>query len=371
MNLENILNKLEVCPFKQLDKYTDEGKKVIGWTGPLVPEELVIAADMVPLGIWGAEGEITSSKEYFPAFYASLVLRTLDLGLEGKLDKLSGMIITNLSDALKGLSQNWKRAVKEVPMLYIGYGQNRKIEAGIEFNATQYRKLIEELEKISGNKIEDKKIEEAIVLVNKHRKAMQEFSELTASHLNTITPSIRSKVFSSAFVYDKAEHLEIMEELNAALKALPEEDFKGKKVVTTGILVNDKDVLKIFEDFNIAIVDDVVIAESGQNDYLTEENTKDPVRALSEYFANVEGNTFLFDAKKLRGQIMVDKIKAKKADAGIYVMTKFSESEEFDYPIIRDELDKAGIKNFMFEVDQQMTNYEQTRTALQTFSDII
>lgn len=371
MSVDTILNKFEACPFKQIDNYTDQGKKVIGWAAPFAPQELVYAAGMVPRGVWGAEGEINLAKEYFPAFYASIVLRTMDLGLEGKLNKLSGMIITDLSDGMKGLSQNWKRAVKEVPMLYIGYGQNRKIEAGIEYNASQYKKLIAELEEISGNKIDDGKIEEAIVLFNKHRKAMLEFNELAAKRLNTITPSLRSKVFSSALVYDKAEHLEMMEALNAELKALPEEEFKGKKIVTTGILVNNEEILKIFEDFNLAIVDDNVISESTLYDCLVEEGSGDPVKALSQQFANIEGNTFLFDAEKLRGKIITEKVKEKEANGVIYLLTKFSESEEFDYPLIRDELNEAGIKNIMIEIDQQMTNFEQSRTALETFSDII
>lgn len=56
----------------------------------------------------------------------------MDLGLQGKLDKLSGMVITNLSDGK--VSAKTGSAIPQVPMLYIPYGQNRKIEAGIEYN---------------------------------------------------------------------------------------------------------------------------------------------------------------------------------------------------------------------------------------------
>lgn len=371
MSLEAIFNKFEVCPFKQIDKYTAEGKKVIGWAAPFVPEELVHAAGMVPVGIWGSEGEINLAKEYFPAFYASIILRTMDLGLEGKLDKLSGMIITNLSDGMKGLSQNWKRAIKEVPMLYIGYGQNRKIEAGIDFNATQYRKLLAQLEEISGNKVDEAKIEESIKIFNKHRQAMVEFNELASKRLNSVTPSLRAKVLGSSLVTCKEEHLALLEELNAELKAMPEEDFNGKKIVTTGILVNTPDLLKIFEDFNLAIVDDNVVSESLQFNVLVEEGSDDPIKALSKQFAEIEGNTFFFDADKLRGKIISEKVEDKKADGVVYLLTKFSESEEFDYPLIKEELNEKGIKNIMIEVDQQMTNFEQARTALETFADII
>ena len=40
-------------------------------------------------------------------------------------------------------------------------------------------------------------------------------------------------------------------------------------------------------------------------------------------------------------------------------------------PIIRKELENAGIMHILVEVDQQMTNFEQAKTALQTFADMI
>lgn len=371
MALEQLFEQLNVNLKDQIDKYVKDGKKVIGWAPVYVPEELVYASGMIPIGIWGQDGEVTLSKEYFPAFYASIVLRTMDLGLEGKLDQLSGMIVPGLSDALKGLSQNWKRAVKNVPCLYIGYGQNRKIEAGIEYNRKQYEKLMKQLEEISGKKIEDYEIEKAIVLYNTHRKALQEFNQLASTHLNTVTPVLRARVLNSSMLMDKEEHLEIVRKINELLQSMPEEDFKGKKIVTTGILANNQHVLELLEKYNLGIVDDNVCAESGQFDYLVEEDSVDPLKALAKWIANIEGSTFLCDPKKLRGSIIAEKVKKHNASGVLYLLTKFSESEEFDYPIIRKELDEDGIKNIRIEVDQQMVNFEQASTALETFADMI
>lgn len=371
MSIKEIISGLETSSEKQVKKYAASGKKVIGWTGPYAPIELVMAFDMVPIGVWGKNGEVTGAKEYFPAFYTSIVLRTMDMGLAGELDELSGMIISDLSDGLKGLSQNWKIAVKKVPMLYLGYGQNRKIDAGIEYNRIQHQKLVENLEKISGKKFDPAKAKEAIVLTNKHRKAMTEFTDLAAKHLNTVTAALRGKVFASALVYDIKEHLEIMEKINAELKSMPEEKFDGKKIVVTGVLVDDKDILSIIDDNKLGIVDDNTVAESCQYDTLVSESESDPMKALSQQIADIEGNMFLFDEKKLRGKIIADKVKAKGADGVLYVMTKFCESDEFDYPIVRDDLNKAKIKNVRIEIDQQMNNFEQARTAIETFKDIL
>lgn len=369
--LTELFDRLDVCPLDQIKKYVESGKKVIGCAPVYTPDELVYASGMIPIGIWGMEGEVTLSKEYFPAFYASVILRVMDLGLEGKLDELSGMIIPGLSDGLKALSQNWKRAVKNVPAIYIGYAQNRKIKPGIDFNEKQYIKVKNQLEEISGNKITDEAIESAIVLYNEHRKAMQRFVTLSDSHLNTVTPSLRARVMSSAFLFDKKEHLDILNSINAELESMPKENFDGKKIVTTGIIANSPGILKIFETYKMAVVDDNINHESGQFDYLVDEKTDNPLRALAKWISDIEGSTLLCDPKKLRGEIIIDKVKKRDADGVVYLMTKFSDSDEFDYPIIKKELDNEGIMNVLVEVDQQMVNFEQANTALQTFADMI
>ncbi len=88
---------------------------------------------------------------------------------------LSGMMITNYCDSLKCMGQNFKLAVKNVEFIPVTVPQNRKMEAGKEFLKSQYKMNIEQLERISGNKITDEAIEKAIEIYDEHRKIMNEF----------------------------------------------------------------------------------------------------------------------------------------------------------------------------------------------------
>ena len=53
------------------------------------------------------------------------------------------------------------------------------------------------------------------------------------------------------------------------------------------------------------------------------------------------------------------------------LLTKFCDPEEFDYPLIKKACAAAGIPVTVIEVDRQMVNYEQARTALETFRDLL
>lgn len=370
-NIDAILNKFNVTLKSQIENYKSQSKKIIGLAPTFVPEEIVYAAGMIPMGIWGAEGEVTQAKQYFPAFYSSVLLRTMDLAILGELKDIEAIIIPGIDDSLKALSQNWKVSVKNVKCIYVAYAQNRKIRAGIDFNEKQFIKLKNELEEISGNIIDNSKIENAIVIYNQHRKNIMEFINLASSHPITITPTIRSMVINSSYITDKCEHSKLLEKLNEELKAIPEESYNGKRVITTGLIANSKSILDIFEKNKLYIVGDDVLHESGQFRTLVDENTKNPVKALAKRISDIEGCMFLYDPDKKRADIIVELVKKHNADGVVYLMTKFCDSDEFDYPIIRDRLRKEEIKNILVEVDQQMTNFEQAGTALETFADII
>ena len=58
-------------------------------------------------------------------------------------------------------------------------------------------------------------------------------------------------------------------------------------------------------------------------------------------------------------------------DGVIYALMKFCDPEEYDYPVVKKDLEQAGIPELYIEVEQQSVNVEQIRTKIQTFADII
>lgn len=371
-NTLNVLEKFNITPGQMVKKYQAEGKKIIGCSPVHVPVELVYAAGMAPMGVWGSQGDVAAAKEYLPAFYCSVVQRTLEMALTGVLDCLSGIMVSIQCDSLKALGQNLRIAVGDkIPYIHVATGQNRKLECGIDFNEVQYRKIAAQLEEISGNKITDEAVEDAIKLYNASKKKMQEFVEVAAKYPQIITPSRRSMVLVSAHFMDRAEYLEALTELVDELKKEEVKPWDGVKVVTTGILTSLPSLNEILEENKIAIVDDEVAQESRQFRTLVDEGTGNPIRALAKYLGDIEGCSVMYDADKKRTDMIIDKVKKSGADGVLYIQEKFCDPEEFDYPLFKRAFEKAGIKLVMVELDQQMTNFEQARTSLQTFAEML
>ena len=79
--------KVSASPKTMLANYKAQGKKAIGCMPYYVPEELVYAAGMVPMGVWGCNGkQEIRSKEYCASFYCTLAQQSLEMLLDGTLD---------------------------------------------------------------------------------------------------------------------------------------------------------------------------------------------------------------------------------------------------------------------------------------------
>ena len=87
---------------------------------------------------------------------------------------------------------------------------------------------------------------------------------------------------------EKPEYTAKLEELNKELAALPVCDWKGTKVVTSGIIVDNPKLLEIFENNNIAIAADDVAHESRSFRTDVPEDEQDALRALAKQFANMD-----------------------------------------------------------------------------------
>ena len=92
MSIESMVQEfaaVAAAPKAQLKKYKDAGYKCIGVLPYYAPEELVEAAGMVPLGMWGSNRKtISQAKEYCATFYCTIAQLDLEMLLDGTCDLL-------------------------------------------------------------------------------------------------------------------------------------------------------------------------------------------------------------------------------------------------------------------------------------------
>lgn len=357
-------------PKGELEKAVSGGRRVVGVLPYFCPEELVYASGMLPFGLWGAEIQTSEAKRYFPAFICSILQTTLEMGIRGELNSLSAIMVPICCDSLKSMGTNWEYGVKTVPVINVAYAQNRKMQAGIDFTVSQFEKIRRRLEEISGRAIESSDISSAISVYNDNRRALRRFVKAAAAHPELVSPSSRSAVIKAGYFMDRCLHTEMLLKLCAELEACPVQRWSGLRVVTTGIIADSPELLRIFEENGIAIVGDQVAHESAGFSCLTP-ITENPILGMAQRLAEAEGCCVLFDPGKKRGEELIELAKSTRADGVVWVMTKFCDPEEFDFVPVKRMLDGAGIPLLPIEIDQQMASFGQIRSAVQAFAEIL
>lgn len=360
-------------PRKQLDKYLAEGKKAVGVFPYYAPEEIVYAAGVVPFGVWGGQGPIERAKEYFPTFYYSLALRCLEMALDGTLDGLSASIVTTLDDTLRPFSQNYKvSAGRNIPMIFLNHGQHRKEEFGKVYNAKIFRKAKEELEAICGVTVTDENLKKAFEVYNENRSEKRKFIKLAASHPQTIKASDRCFVLKSSYFMLKDEHTALLKQLNEKLEALPEESWDGVRVVTSGVITDNPGLLEVFDAYKVCVVADDVAHESRALKVDIDLSIEDPMLALADQFGRMDEDPILYDPDIYkRPKYVVDLVKDNKADGCLLFMMNFNDTEEMEYPSLKQAFDAAKIPLIKMGYDQQMVDFGQVKTQLETFNEIV
>jgi len=372
-NLElNLLKLKNACaqPRLQLEHYLAEGKKVIGCFPPYTPEELVHAAGMIPLGLWGGNKEPVLAKSYLPPFACPIMQADMEFGLTGAYKGLSAVIIPTLCDTLRCMTQNWRFGMKSIPMIPIVYPQNRKSPASIEYLIDEYETIAAVMATITGQMITEKALCEAIEIYNEHNATMNNFSKVANEHLDIITPTIRHIVMKSAFFFEKAEHTTVVKEIIYELQKLPVYKFTGKKVILTGITCEPNELLKIFEDNSIAVVGDDLAQESRQ--YRTDAPSKGgAMKRLALQWNARHGCSLVHEEGKPRGSMLLKMCQDTSATGVVNCLMKFCDPEEYDQPYFEVDLKNGGIPTLTIEINQHTASLEQISTRIESFAEMI
>lgn len=371
--IQEILAQFEEAsehPYRTIEACNTENKKVIGLVPYFGPYELVHAAGMYPVELWGGNIDPSEAHRYYPVFYCSILLSLLEFGLKGDYDFLSGIIIPTTCDGLRNLEENWKYAKPDMPVIALTQPVNRKTQAAEDYYVNELHRIQHELEEIVGHPITDTQLFHSIQLYNKQKALMRRFSEVACDHLDIFTPKMRHYVYKAARVMPVERHIELVEELLKELEQLPVYTFDGPRLIATSILMDSTELLDTLEEEGIAIVGDDIVGDSKRFETDASDHV-DPFVSLARIWPHIEGCSVLFDPAKLRGPMLIDLYNQRDADGILISIIKFCEEEEFDYPVLKKDFEEAGIPVLYLETENQGRIDEQAATRIQAFVEML
>jgi benzoyl-CoA reductase/2-hydroxyglutaryl-CoA dehydratase subunit BcrC/BadD/HgdB len=250
---------------------------------------------------------------------------------------------------------------------------HEKSKRGLKYYLDSIYRFREKLENLTGNKIADDSLREAIKLCNRERKLLREISLLRKAEKPLISGLDFAKVVHASYIADKATYVKLLEYYLEELKKTDSTKIEGPRILLTGSTLASGDY-KIHECVK-KLGGEIVIEQysEGLRDYWQDVSLEgDLMENLAERYLMKKICHGVFIPSRERLEFVVDLAKDFKADGVIWYQTMYRDAFDYEAIYFPDILkEKAGLSMIKLETDYDPTETGAFRTRIEAFFEII
>jgi benzoyl-CoA reductase subunit C len=327
------------------------GGRVMGYFCTYVPEEILYAADVLPVRILGSHEPQNVTEPHIFAMYCPFCRDVLAQGLQGRYDYLDGIMIAQSCLHIRQAYTSWDLHI-DVPFSYYlpmpNHVQSPRAVPFLEGELAAFKKAVEEW---AGREITDDDLERGIEIMNKNRQAMKKAFEMRKGTPPPITGLESMYMVVSSQMTEKTEHTRIVEEAMSEMEGRQPEGSGGTRLMILGSEDDDTEFIKMVESVGGTIVIDDHCTGTRYFWDEVEDGKGSPLRRIAERYVNRTPCPSKDWPKRTREQLAVKLAKEWNASGAIVIQQKFCDPHEIDIPAIRETLDKNGVKTLFLEFD--------------------
>jgi benzoyl-CoA reductase/2-hydroxyglutaryl-CoA dehydratase subunit BcrC/BadD/HgdB len=360
----------------ELQRMKERGVKVIGYTpGGYMPEELVYAAGAVPVGLirGGSPEPIAESAAYMPRFFDTFCRSQIAYRMSGE-DPLYQMIdllvVPVTENNIKALADSWD-FYANVETFRFGVPHDKEQDA-FDYYLEGLHLLKDKLEKVTGNKIEDSKLREAIALSNSMWESLEKISLLRQSPRPPLSGEEFVRLNHASFYADKPTLIECLQSLYKELKGKEGASPKARVLLTGSTLaMGDYKILDLAQRAGAAVV--VEEFAEGMRHYWERVNLNgDLMEALADRYFRRRVPPAWFRPSRERIDFVMKLAKDFAVDGIIWYQLMYRESYDMQSFYFQRILEKEmGLKMLKVESDYDASEMGPLSTRVETFIETI
>lgn len=353
-------------------KLREEGRrKIVGYFCSYTPEEMIYAAGAHPMRLFGTGENIHLADAHLQSYCCSLVRGALEGALAGHLEFLDGTVFPHTCDSIQRLSDVWRMNVKGPFHLDIVMPVKLDAESAKEYMVDVLKRFRKDLEDKLDAKLSDEALKDAIVRFNKIRGYLGRLYEMKNKNPGIISGSDLYAIVKASMMMDRGRVLDLLPKVIEDLgKKEATAETAARRLVLAGGICNHPDIYRIIEEAGGTVVWDDLCTGSRYFEGLTEEG-KDPVTALAERYISRPPCPAKHAGLFSRAEHLVRIAKEKKAEGVVFFFLKFCDPHAFDYPYMKEALDREGIPSVMVEAEDQLPSEGQLQTRFETFVQML
>lgn len=353
---------------KVVREWKKSGRKAVMTLGDDVPDEIIIAAGMLPIRVSGIYGEQPESDKYLEMSFGPVWRSIFEKIVSGAGAELYDYIaIARSSDMLIRIYyylRELKRFEPErpiAPIKFIDYDFiSRNLDAQYH-NEDITKMFIETVEGWTCSKLKDEQLMRAAKICNDNRDALAAFSALRYGEDCRVTGTEALTVIGASLFMEKEKSTALIRELTEEAKLWPK--VEGVKVYFSGSVQNDLEVYELIEELG----GNVVSEDHEWGDRHFDRNIEleySPVAGITDrYMYRMPSSEQSF--VKPRCKALVEAVEKSGAQVVLVYMNFNDESYLMDYPTEKKMFDERGIPSVSITRQRvPMINKEQMKETI-------
>lgn len=333
------------------------GRKIVGCISTYTPEEIIYATEALPVGVLGKAESFSKADAYFPSFACSFMRGFLETLLEGRYEYLDLVTLPSLCDSIGGFYAIWKQ-ISDNPYAYLLHYPTNRYEEAFEYFAEEVERFKKFMEKFADKEVSEKDLRKAVDVYNENRRLLKKLYWLRRKESPPISGVEALEVVLSSMTTSKDLHNQLLEKLLSEITERKEYPEGGVRLLVSGHIVDDPEVLKVIEDSGGIVVSDDL--DSGSRYFWSLVDTAaNPIEGISRRYVKIPspyGSPVTDRIKYLK--VMV---KAFQVEGVVFLTRKFCEPYLFDYVTLGRAVKEEGIPSLYLEYE-----YPLARGALKT-----
>ena len=373
--MRRLQKHLEERPL-ELQRMKEQGVKVIGYTpGGYMPEELVYAAGAVPVGLirGGSPEPIAESAAYMPRFFDTFCRAQIAYRMSGDdpLYQMVDLLVVPITDNnVRAIADSWD-FYSNVETFRFGVPHDKEEDA-FDYYLEGLHLLKDKLEKVTGNKIEDSKLGEAIALSNSMWESLEKISLLRQSSRPPLSGEEFVRLNHASFYADKPTLIECLQSLYKELKGKEGASPKARVLLTGSTLaMGDYKILDLARRAGAAVV--VEEFAEGMRHYWERVNLNgDLMEALADRYFRRRVPPAWFRPSRERIDFVMKLAKDFTVDGIIWYQLMYRESYDMQSFYFQRILEKEmGLRMLKVASDYDASEMGPLSTRVETFIETI
>lgn len=364
----------------ELIEFQKKGGKVVGSFCIHVPDEVVLAASAIATGLCsGSQFWVPGGEKVLPTATCPLIKASLG----ARFDRTCPFFrIANLfvgETTCDGKKKAWEILAQDAPMYIMDIPQMKREKDFIKWNE-EIRDYMKKLEELTGNKITEESLREAIITLNNKRRALQRLNAFRKLENVPISGRDVLLITQIAFYDDPtrftAQVNRLCDELEERAKNNVSVFEKGsKRILLTGtpLSIPNWKLHQIIETNGGMVVCEEMCTGNRYSECLVDESGKNMDEMIDNlthrYLGNI--NCACFTPNTERVDDIIRLVKEYNADGVIDINLKFCNLYDVEGSLVEKALKEANIPVLGIETDYTDSDSEQLKTRIGAFMEML